>query len=601
MANSPWADVRRELTRIVWLDTDQAVTGRHWAAVADALTSVRSTLGPILPTDPFATVRTAVRGVGDQSDDAGPLEPLRSAVRAVTRHEQAAAMTVDDVTRIALEITHWSRMHAESPTDRAWLHAAERALDAALHGPAVEASAQVILAAWERTLVETQQQIASPAVERCLLSAHAGLARNTHDLLEQALAARVIDPDVGRELRDAVRATAAATGDRRRELQRILPGSASERAVMGKLSTIANDLREARASDTPGQHLDALLRSTVGRADLVMTIAGADSARRPAANLSRLSLEYGTSPWPLLITTRWPAVAAVAEPPVVAPVEQTAPVPEVHRVVVEGSVTPGVRLEYDELVVLCRARDVGVAAALGDPTHPLLAGVDRATWPDLIVEGQQAVADMVTSVLPLAHRQASLAPTFQREDVLAESFEVLLRVAQTFTPIEGGTWSGYAGQAMNRVRWRGVDTAGVPHRRHATDDPTMLTLELAPQSAAASAAAEDVVMADHDRQQLREAIGQLPTPLRDALVRAMTGARTNDIAAELGLDASAVSRRLAQARQHVAEGLAADGRTARPGTAFGRLLEQHRNQSNPAPTQADQPPPRRPDGPQRTL
>ncbi len=600
MVNSPWADVRRELTRLVWLDTNQAVTARHWAVVADALTSVRGSLGPILATDPFATVRTAARGVGDRGENAGPLETLRDAVQVVVRHEHAASVTIDDVTRVALEVTHWSRLHAGSATERAWLHVAERALDTALHGPAVTASTPVILAAWERTLVEAQQWIASPAVERCLLSAHAGLARITHDLLEQALAARVIDPDFGRELREAVRATAAATEDRRRELHRRLPGSAPEQAVMVKLSTIVNDMREARTSDTSGQHLDALLRSTVGRADLVMSIASADSARRPAANLGRLSLEYATSPWPLLITTQWPPVEAVVEPPIIAPAAHVETDPEVHRVVVEGSVIPGVRLEHDELVVLCRARDVGAAAALGDPMHPLLAGVDRATWPDLIVKGQQAVADMVTSVLPLAHRQANLAPTFQREDVLAESFQVLMRVAQTFTPTEEANWAGYAGQVMNRVRWRGVDTAGVPHRRHASDNPMLLTLELAPQTAAVSAAAEDVVMAVHDREQLREAIEQLPTPLRDALVRVMAGERNKDIAEWLGVNASVVSTRVAQARQHVARDLAADGRTARPGTAFGRLLEQHRNQ-NPGPAQAGQQPPRRPDSPQRTL
>ncbi len=595
MADSPWADVRRELTQLVWLDTEQPVTGRHWAAAAAALISVRAGLGTILADDPFAALSTASLGLGGAAIDAGPLEPLRRAVRAVPSHTSVA---VDDVTRVALEVTHWTGAHVASATDRAWLQAAERALDAALHGPTLTASAPVILAAWERALVEVQQQSASPAVERCVLTAHAGLARITHDLLEQALAAGVIDPDIGRDLRDAVRATATATGERRRELHGIAPNSAAERAVMGKVSTIANDLRQTRGTDTPGQHLDALLRSTVGRADLVMAIVGSEGARRPAANLGRLTLEYSTSPWPLLITTQWPVVVAVPERPMVAPSLTTAPAPEVSRVVIEGSVEPGVRLDHDQLAVLCRARDVGVAASLGDPAHPLLAGVDRASWPDLIVKGQQAVADLVTSVVPLAYYQASLAPAFQRDDVLAESFQVLLRAAQTFTE---GNWAGYAGQAMTHVRWRGVDTAGVPHRRHAAKDPTMLTLELAPQTAAVSAAADHAIMSEHGRRELVEAIDQLPTPLRDTLVRAIRGARTNDIAAELGLDASAVSRRIGQAREQVAKNLAAEGRTARPGTAFGRLLDQHRNQSNPDPTQTDQPPPRRPDGPQRTL
>lgn len=58
---------------------------------------------------------------------------------------------------------------------------------------------------------------------------------------------------------------------------------------------------------------------------------------------------------------------------------------------------------YRRPVALCHARDIGAAAATGDPVNPpeILRGVEPSGWPQLVAEGRQAMTDLVGSVIPM--------------------------------------------------------------------------------------------------------------------------------------------------------------------------------------------------------
>ena len=137
------------------------------------------------------------------------------------------------------------------------------------------------------------------------------------------------------------------------------------------------------------------------QAVLVANLTGEPSARFAAARINRLSLEYLADPQmlrpshppdaPLAPAPVEPRAAAVREPSsaLIAPMEPT--------------ISPGTVLDGPSILTLCRARDLGAAAATGDPANPpeILRGVDPSRWPQLVVKGRQAVTDLVGSVIPM--------------------------------------------------------------------------------------------------------------------------------------------------------------------------------------------------------
>ncbi len=137
------------------------------------------------------------------------------------------------------------------------------------------------------------------------------------------------------------------------------------------------------------------------QAVLVANLTGEPSARFAAARINRLSLEYLADPQ--MLRPSHPPDAPLAP----APVEPRAAAvrePSSARVApMEPTISPGTVLDGPSILTFCRARDLGAAAATGDPANPpeILRGVDPSRWPQLVVKGRQAVTDLVGSVIPM--------------------------------------------------------------------------------------------------------------------------------------------------------------------------------------------------------
>jgi hypothetical protein len=127
-------------------------------------------------------------------------------------------------------------------------------------------------------------------------------------------------------------------------------------------------------------------------------------------------------------------------------------------------------------MALCRARDLGVAAATGDATNPpdILRGVDPSRWPQIVVEGRQAVTDLVASVIPMVYAQTRHA--LNAADVRGQMFVELMGAAYRFDPQRIGPerWPTYAWITLEHTCRRGVDQSGVIRSR--SPRPTTVSL-----------------------------------------------------------------------------------------------------------------------------
>ena len=223
----------------------------------------------------------------------------------------------------------------------------------------------------------------------------------------------------------------------------------------------------------------------------------------------------------------------------------------------EPTITPGTVLDGPSILALCHARDLGAAAATGDPLNPpeILRGVDPSRWPQLVAEGRQAVTDLVGSVIPMVYAQTRRTPN--AADVRGQMFVELMGAAYRFDPQRTSPegWVSYAWMTIKHARMRGVDEAGVVRKR--TTGPRPITTTLGERDPVSSTPDPGEVVDDrHAVAAITQALGQLPPSLREPLMASMQGHPLREIAQDLGYSESTAHRRINEAREHLREELA---------------------------------------------
>ncbi len=559
-----WQAVRRELARLEW-DVEPTLTldlMADWTQTVSRLVTIRRAIGPISTADPLALLATATTGAARTADVKPVLAPSLKAVNTALadlgqdmasrpdfdRHREAATLN-----HVAYELAHWVRVRTPDDRAKAWLLAGETALDGAIHAPTSRSAASVGLAVWQDALAAVQPVHSARIVRRSVALGHLAILRDTHALVDEAAKAGALprpyaDALLGniRELARAHQTTLSQIDGRRLGATRV------DQAVMLQVGTAVRQLT-GRPDLTEPSHvrLDVLLRSGLGQAVVVANLVGEPSARPAAARISRLSLEYLTDPQmlrpsdppdaPLAPAPVEPKAAAVREPRAsarIAPMEPT--------------VSPGTVLDGPSILALCQARDIGAAAESGDPANPpeILHGIDPTRWPRLVVEGRQAVTDLVGSVIPMVYAQTRRTPN--AADVRGQMFVELMGAAYRFDPQRTSPegWASYAWMTIKHARMRGVDEAGVVRKR--TTAPRPITVAIGERDPASNAPDPgDVAQERQSVAAIARAVEQLPASLREPLLASIKGTSRRAIADDLGYSESTAHRRIAEARDEL--------------------------------------------------
>lgn len=565
-----WEAVRRELASLEW-DVEPPLTldlMADWTQTVSSLVMIRRALGPISPADPLALLATATTAAARTADVKPILAPSLGAVSAALADvgQDIASRTDFDRQRdaatlnhVAYELVHWVRVRTPDDRAKAWLQAGETALDGAIHAPTSRSAAGVGLAAWQDALAAVQPVQNAPIVRRSVALGHLAILRDTHALVDTAAKAGALPGPYADELLGNIRELVRAHQTTLSQIDsRGLGATRVDQAVMLQVGTAVRQLT-GRPDLTEPSHvrLDALLRSGLGQAVLVANLTGEPSAQPAAARISRLSLEYLTNPRMLreVDLPEAPTSPAPVEPRATAAREPRA---SARIALMESTVSPGTVLEGPSVLALCQARDLGVAAAIGDPLNPpeLLRGVDSSRWPQLVAEGRQAVTDLVGSVIPMVYAQTRRTPN--AADTRGQMFVELMGAAYRFDPQRTSPegWASYAWMTLKHARLRGVDDAGVVRKR--TTGPRPTTVALGEWDLANPAPSPGKVVEDrHAVAAITQALGQLPPSLREPLVASMQGHPLRVIAEDLGYSESTAHRRIKEARAHVRDDLAA--------------------------------------------
>jgi len=560
-----WQAVRRELVRLEW-DAAPPLTQdllSEWTETVVSLVAIRRLLGPVSVHDPLAMLATATTGAarttGAELTVAPSLHDVRAALAGVARVMEAASdddrsRQVATLNHVAYELAHWVRVRTTDDRAKAWLLAGETALDSAIHAPADRCAIGVGLAAWQDALAAVQPVQDASIVRRSVALGHVAILRNAHALVGEARQSGALpqpysDALLGniRELARAHQVTLSQIDGRRLGSTRV------DQAVMLKLGSAVRQLT-ARPDITEPSHirLDALLRSSIGEAVLVANLTNQTSAKPVAGTISRLALEYLANPGmlhPAEAPSSLPRGAPVDRTPV--PVRE-APAPARLG---EPSIRPGTVLEGAAILALCRARDLGVAAATGDAANPsdILRGIDPSRWPQLVVEGRQAVTDLVASVIPMVYAQTRHA--LNAGDVRGQMFVELMGAAYRFDPQRIGPerWATYAWMTLEHTRQRGVDHSGVLRSRNPR--PATVTLgDTEPVSREPGPGAGIEERASIEA--IKQALGRLPHSLQVPLLESMQGRPAHAIAEDFGVSESTARRRIQEARDFVRDELA---------------------------------------------
>ena len=568
-----WEAVRRELTRLHW-DAAPPLTQdlmADWTQTVHSLMAIRRAVGPVPDDDPVALLATATLGAARVREARSIVAPsLQGVDAALADVARVMGARPDDVNRqgetstlnqVAYELVHWVRVQTPDARAGAWLQAGETALDSAIHGPAAPSRTSAALAAWQEALAAVQPVHEAPIVRRSVALGHLMLLREakamvTHaqdgGMLPQPYADAVLDK-IG-ELARSHLATLAQIDGRR------LGSSRVDQAVMLRVGVAVRQLttRPDIAEPATGR-LAALLRSNVGQAVLVANLTRDAAAKPVAADLNRLALEYLAIPGILRPEDppRSPAIDAPLRRRPAPPREAlAAAVPAIPG---EPSIRPGTVLDGDTILTLCRARDLGVAAAASDATNPpeILSGIDPSRWPQLVVEGKQAVTDLVASVIPMVYAQTRRAPN--AADMRGQMFVELMGAAYRFDPqrILPEHWPKYAWMTLQHSRWRGVDDSGVVRKRVRGPRPTTVAIDSV-EPASRAPGPGDGIEERESIAAITKAVGQLPPSLREPLLESIQGHPVRRVAEDFGLSESTARRRISEARDHVAEALEAE-------------------------------------------
>ena len=559
-----WQAVRRELARLEW-DVEPPLTldlMADWTLTVSSLVTIRRALGPISTADPLALLATATTGAVRTADVKPILAPSLGAVNAALADvgQDMAARTDFDRQRdaatlnhVAYELVHWVRVRTPDDRAKAWLLAGETALDGAIHAPASRSAASVGLAAWQDALAAVQPVHAAPIVRRSVALGHLAILRNSHALVDEARSAGALPAPYADALLSNIRELARAHQTTLGQIDgRRLGATRVDQAVMLQVGTAVRQLTGRPEPAEPSQdRLDALLRSGLGQAVLVANLTGEPSAHRAAARISQLALEYLTNPRML----RDIDLPEALTPPV--PMEPNAAAAREPRASagiapMQPTITPGTVLDGPSILALCQARDLGVAAGTADPANPpdSLRGIDPERWPQLVAEGQQAVTDLVGSVIPMVYAQTRRTPNVA--DVRGQMFVELMGAAYRFDPHRTSPegWASYAWMTIKHARMRGVDDAGVVRKRASGPRPIAVAFgEREPASSAPNPG--EVVQERQSVAGIARAVEQLPASLREPLLASIKGNPMRAIADDLGYSESTAHRRIAEARDQL--------------------------------------------------
>jgi DNA-directed RNA polymerase specialized sigma24 family protein len=559
-----WQAVRRELARLEW-EAEPPLTldlMADWTQTVSSLVTIRRALGPISTADPLALLATATTGAVRTADVKPILAPSLGAVNAALADvgQDMAARTDFDRQRdaatlnhVAYELVHWVRVRTPDDRAKAWLLAGETALDGAIHAPTSRSAASVGLAAWQDALAAVQPVHAAPIVRRSVALGHLAILRNSHALVDEARSAGALPAPYADALLSNIRELARAHQTTLGQIDgRRLGATRVDQAVMLQVGTAVRQLTGRPEPAEPSQdRLDALLRSGLGQAVLVANLTGEPSAHRAAARISQLALEYLTNPRML----RDIDLPEALTPPV--PMEPNAAAAREPRASagiapMQPTITPGTVLDGPSILALCQARDLGVAAGTADPANPpdSLRGIDPERWPQLVAEGQQAVADLVGSVIPMVYAQTRRTPNVA--DVRGQMFVELMGAAYRFDPHRTSPegWASYAWMTIKHARMRGVDDAGVVRKRASGPRPIAVAFgEREPASSAPNPG--EVVQERQSVAGIARAVEQLPASLREPLLASIKGNPMRAIADDLGYSESTAHRRIAEARDQL--------------------------------------------------
>lgn len=569
-----WDTVRREVARLQW-DVEPPLSldlMADWTRTVHTLVAIRRALGPVPAHDPVALLATATTGAmrtpGVRPTLAPSLDGVGEALAGVARDLKAASghdgrREVATLNHVAYELAHWVRVRTPDDRAKAWLLAGETALDSAIHAPASRSPTGVGLAAWQDALAAVQPVQDAVIVRRSVALGHLAILRDAHVLVGEARQSGALPGPYADALLGSIRDLARAHQTTLGQIDgRHLGASRVDQAVMFKMGVAVRQLT-SRPDITEPSHvrLDALLRSSLGEAVLVAHLTQDASAKPVAANISRLALEYLASPGIL----RPPAppgslpTDTLADPTPVPVREALAPVlAPASASSGEPSIRPGTVLEGDTIMTLCRARDLGVAAASGDVSNPPenLRGIDPTRWPQLVVEGRQAVTDLVASVIPMVYAQTRGVPN--AADLRGQMFVELMGAAHLFDPQRTSPerWPKYAWTTLEHSRWRSVDDSGVvrPRSRSGSSRPT--TVALGGIEPASRAPGPDAGIEQREAiKTIAQAVEQLPPSLREPLLQSMEGTSTHAIAEDIGVSESTARRRIQEARDRIREEL----------------------------------------------
>jgi len=560
-----WQDVRRGLARLEW-DAAPPLTQdllSEWTQTVPSLVAIRAALGPVPVDDPLSMLSTATTGAARTTDAEPTVAPslldVRMALAGVARVMEVASdddrrRQVATVNHVAYELAHWVRVRMTDDRAKAWLLAGETALDSAIHAPADRSAIAVGLAAWQDALAAVQPVQNAAIVRRSVALGHLAILRNAHALVGEARQSGALPRPYSDALLSNIRELARAHQTTLGQIDgRRLGSTRVDQAVMLKLGGAVRQLT-GRPDTTEPSHsrLDALLRSSLGEAVLVANLTNQTSAKPAAGTISRLALEYLANPGILR-----PADSRGFLPPG-APVDRTPiPIREPPPPAVPGepSITPGTVLEGATIMALCRARDLGVAAATGDATNPpdILRGIDPSRWPQIVVEGRQAVTDLVASVIPMVYAQTRHA--LNAADVRGQMFVELMGAAYRFDPQRIGPerWPNYAWVTLEHTRRRGVDHSGVIRSR----SPRATTVALGDTEPVSRDPGPDAGIEERASiQAIKQAVERLPHSLQVPLLESMQGRPAHVIAEDFGVSESTARRRIQEARDSVRDELA---------------------------------------------
>lgn len=563
-----WDAVRRELTRFHW-DAAPPLTSdlmSDWTHTVHSLTAIRRALGPVPGDDPIALLATATVGAARVREVSPVLAPsLQGVGAALAEVADAVAAGSDRVNRqgeqatlnqVAYELAHWVRVHTPDDRANAWLQAGETALDSAIHAPAARSTIGVGLAAWQEALAAVQPVHETAIVRRSVALGHLMLLREAQATMNEARDRRMLPEAYAGAVLDNLRGLAGAHHATLRKIDgRQLGVSRVDQAVMLKVGVAVRQMTTRDRAETPDGRLAGLLRSGFGQAVLVGKLLQQPSARTATEALGRLALEYLANPT-ILRPAETPDGGPRGRqmPRTTVPVQEAGAAPSPPT---QPSIRPGTVLDGDAVQTYCHVRDLGVAATTADPANPpdLLHGIDPSRWPHLVVEGRQAVTDLVASVMPMAYAQTR--GLTNAADLRGQMFVELMGAAYRFDPriIGPDRWPMYAWMTVKHTLWRGVDDSGVVRKRIRGPRPTAVSMDQwDPPST--NPGPSDIIEQRDSISVLKRAVEQLPAALRGHLEESMRGSPTRAIAEDAGYSESTARRRLHEARDLVKAELA---------------------------------------------